>query len=45
MALVANRDPDGAFRETPELSLVLDTPEGQVVVVGCSHPGIDTRTP
>lgn len=41
IALVANRDPDGAYRETPELSLVLDTPAGQVVVVGCSHPGIE----
>src|SRR5690606_41860363 len=39
--LVANRDPDGAFPETPELSLVLDTPDGQVVLVGCSHPGIE----
>lgn len=29
------------FNETPELSLVIDTPEGQVVVVGCSHPGIE----
>jgi 7,8-dihydropterin-6-yl-methyl-4-(beta-D-ribofuranosyl)aminobenzene 5'-phosphate synthase len=25
----------------PELSLSLDTDEGQTVVVGCSHPGID----
>lgn len=39
--LVANRDESGNFRETPELSLVLDTPDGQVVVVGCSHPGIE----
>jgi 7,8-dihydropterin-6-yl-methyl-4-(beta-D-ribofuranosyl)aminobenzene 5'-phosphate synthase len=29
------------FRETPELSLVIDTPEGQIVLVGCSHPGIE----
>src|SRR5688572_6065397 len=27
--------------ELRELSLALDTPNGMVVVVGCSHPGID----
>src|SRR4051812_21967729 len=27
--------------ELRELSLALDTPEGMVIVVGCSHPGID----
>jgi 7,8-dihydropterin-6-yl-methyl-4-(beta-D-ribofuranosyl)aminobenzene 5'-phosphate synthase len=27
--------------ELRELSLALDTPEGLVIVVGCSHPGID----
>jgi len=27
--------------ELRELSLALDTPEGTVIVVGCSHPGID----
>lgn len=27
--------------ELRELSLALDTPDGMVVVVGCSHPGID----
>lgn len=27
--------------ELKELSLVLDTPEGAVVLVGCSHPGIE----
>jgi len=25
----------------PELSLAIGTPEGIVLVVGCSHPGID----
>lgn len=40
--LVPNRAATGAFSETPEVSLVLDTPEGPIVVVGCSHPGIDT---
>lgn len=28
-------------RELRELSLVLSTPEGDVVIVGCSHPGIE----
>jgi 7,8-dihydropterin-6-yl-methyl-4-(beta-D-ribofuranosyl)aminobenzene 5'-phosphate synthase len=28
--------------ELRELSLALDTPDGMVIVVGCSHPGIDT---
>jgi 7,8-dihydropterin-6-yl-methyl-4-(beta-D-ribofuranosyl)aminobenzene 5'-phosphate synthase len=27
--------------ETPELSLVLDTPDGQILLVGCAHPGVD----
>lgn len=27
--------------ELPELSLAIDRPDGIVVVVGCSHPGID----
>jgi 7,8-dihydropterin-6-yl-methyl-4-(beta-D-ribofuranosyl)aminobenzene 5'-phosphate synthase len=27
--------------ELPELSLAISTPEGLVIVVGCSHPGID----
>jgi 7,8-dihydropterin-6-yl-methyl-4-(beta-D-ribofuranosyl)aminobenzene 5'-phosphate synthase len=30
-----------AFKGLREISLVLDTPKGIVVVVGCSHPGID----
>ncbi len=28
-------------KELPELSLALETADGLVVVVGCSHPGID----
>ena len=28
-------------RELKELSLAIDTPEGVVLVVGCSHPGIE----
>lgn len=27
--------------ELKELSLAIDTPEGMVLIVGCSHPGID----
>jgi 7,8-dihydropterin-6-yl-methyl-4-(beta-D-ribofuranosyl)aminobenzene 5'-phosphate synthase len=38
--LVRNIASTRQFGETPELSLVIDTPKGQVVVVGCSHPGI-----
>jgi 7,8-dihydropterin-6-yl-methyl-4-(beta-D-ribofuranosyl)aminobenzene 5'-phosphate synthase len=29
-------------RELKELSLALDTPEGVVLVVGCSHPGVES---
>ena len=39
--LVRNISSTQDFSETPELSLVLDTPKGQIVVVGCSHPGIE----
>ncbi|MDB4952171.1 MAG: hypothetical protein JWM27_4820 [Gemmatimonadetes bacterium] len=39
--LVRNLAPSGPFNETPEISLVIDTPGGQVVFVGCSHPGIE----
>jgi 7,8-dihydropterin-6-yl-methyl-4-(beta-D-ribofuranosyl)aminobenzene 5'-phosphate synthase len=39
--VVRNISLSGSFTETPELSLVLDTPQGQVLVVGCSHPGIE----
>jgi 7,8-dihydropterin-6-yl-methyl-4-(beta-D-ribofuranosyl)aminobenzene 5'-phosphate synthase len=28
-------------RELRELSLLLTTPEGDILIVGCSHPGID----
>ena len=38
IALVS--DKPGAL-ELHELSLVLDTSDGLVIVVGCSHPGID----
>ena len=39
--LVRNISRTRLFTETPELSLVFDTPKGQIVVVGCSHPGIE----
>jgi 7,8-dihydropterin-6-yl-methyl-4-(beta-D-ribofuranosyl)aminobenzene 5'-phosphate synthase len=38
--LVENRAPGPEFGETPELTLVIETQSGQVVMVGCSHPGI-----
>ena len=39
--LVRNISSGPQFTETPELSLVIDTPKGQIVLVGCSHPGIE----
>jgi 7,8-dihydropterin-6-yl-methyl-4-(beta-D-ribofuranosyl)aminobenzene 5'-phosphate synthase len=39
--LVRNIATEGPFTETPEISLVVDTPDGQVLIVGCSHPGIE----
>jgi 7,8-dihydropterin-6-yl-methyl-4-(beta-D-ribofuranosyl)aminobenzene 5'-phosphate synthase len=39
--VVGNLATSGRFTETPELSLVIETASGQVLVVGCSHPGID----
>lgn len=39
--IIENVAPGREFGETPELTLVIDTPEGQVVLVGCSHPGIE----
>lgn len=39
--VVSNISRGETFRETPELSLVIETPEGQIVLVGCSHPGIE----
>jgi 7,8-dihydropterin-6-yl-methyl-4-(beta-D-ribofuranosyl)aminobenzene 5'-phosphate synthase len=39
--LVENLAPGREFGETPELTLVIDTPEGEVVLVGCAHPGIE----
>jgi 7,8-dihydropterin-6-yl-methyl-4-(beta-D-ribofuranosyl)aminobenzene 5'-phosphate synthase len=39
--LVTNLSRTGAFSETPEVSLAIQTPEGQILLVGCSHPGIE----
>ena len=39
--VVRNLSSTREFSETPELSLTIQTPEGQVLVVGCSHPGIE----
>jgi 7,8-dihydropterin-6-yl-methyl-4-(beta-D-ribofuranosyl)aminobenzene 5'-phosphate synthase len=40
--VVRNIAPQGQpFHETPELSLAIQTPQGQVLLVGCSHPGIE----
>ena len=39
--VVPNISAGESFTETPELSLVIDTPRGQVLLVGCSHPGIE----
>jgi 7,8-dihydropterin-6-yl-methyl-4-(beta-D-ribofuranosyl)aminobenzene 5'-phosphate synthase len=39
--LVRNLSQTSRFGETPELSLAIDTKDGQLVVVGCSHPGIE----
>jgi 7,8-dihydropterin-6-yl-methyl-4-(beta-D-ribofuranosyl)aminobenzene 5'-phosphate synthase len=38
IALVSNKP---GTLELRELSLVIDTPDGAIVVVGCSHPGIE----
>jgi 7,8-dihydropterin-6-yl-methyl-4-(beta-D-ribofuranosyl)aminobenzene 5'-phosphate synthase len=38
VALVSEKP---AFKGLHEISLVLDTPQGPVVVAGCSHPGIE----
>ena len=41
LTLVRNIAAGRQFGETPELSLVVQTPTGPVVMVGCSHPGIE----
>lgn len=39
--LVGNLARSGAFTETPELSLAIQSGKGQILLVGCSHPGIE----
>lgn len=39
--LVALVSAKTAFRGLHEISLILDTPKGPVIVAGCSHPGIE----
>ena len=39
--LVSTLSETPGFRDLPEVSLVLDTAHGPIVVVGCSHPGIE----
>jgi len=39
--VVGNLSRGRFFTETPELSLVIDSPQGQILLVGCSHPGIE----
>ena len=39
--LVSTRSEIPGTREMNEISLVIKTPKGGVVVVGCSHPGIE----
>ena len=39
--LVSTLSETPGYRDMPEVSLVLDTPRGPIVIVGCSHPGIE----
>ncbi|HEY0591148.1 MAG TPA: MBL fold metallo-hydrolase, partial [Thermoanaerobaculia bacterium] len=41
VVLVANLSPGPLFTETPEISLVLETEAGRILLAGCSHPGIE----
>ena len=41
MTLLALMSDAPGTKELKELSLALNTPQGMVVIVGCSHPGID----
>lgn len=38
--VVSNVSRGASFQETPELSISIATPTGQILLVGCSHPGI-----
>jgi len=39
--LISTMSETPGFRDMPETSLILDTPQGPIVIVGCSHPGIE----
>jgi 7,8-dihydropterin-6-yl-methyl-4-(beta-D-ribofuranosyl)aminobenzene 5'-phosphate synthase len=39
--LVSTLSNTPGFRDMQEVSLILDTPQGPIVIVGCSHPGIE----
>ena len=39
--LISTMSETPGFRDMPEVSLILDTPKGPIVIVGCSHPGIE----
>lgn len=41
ITIVRNIAQGHLFGETPELSLAIQTPRGQLLIVGCSHPGIE----
>lgn len=41
ITLIAQISDAPGTRELKELSLALDTPDGMILVVGCSHPGIE----
>ena len=39
--LVSTLSNTPGYRDMREISLILDTPQGPIVIVGCSHPGIE----
>jgi 7,8-dihydropterin-6-yl-methyl-4-(beta-D-ribofuranosyl)aminobenzene 5'-phosphate synthase len=39
--LVSTLSNTPGYRDMQEISLILDTPQGPIVIVGCSHPGIE----
>ena len=39
--LISTLSETPSFRDMPEVSLILDTPQGPIVIVGCSPPGIE----
>jgi 7,8-dihydropterin-6-yl-methyl-4-(beta-D-ribofuranosyl)aminobenzene 5'-phosphate synthase len=39
--LISTLSETPGFRDMSEVSMILDTPQGPLVIVGCSHPGIE----